>query len=351
MKINQDNYEQYFLDHAEGTLSPEMEKELTDFLEVNPDLKPVLEEFDASPLQTVELRNDKLKARLKKHLILTDHISEDNIDIWMIRDIEGLLDESEENELREFLTLNPAYSFDYKIFGFTKLSPDLSVTYRRKKDLKKKYYPIPANRLIWLTTAAAAILLLFFGIRFLSRQETTAKHPSTPAIALTPSLSSPGIVDESKASSIEEKKIRVKNTTAPEPISGTGRGNAYRLKPIPAKEIIPLNSISIASLNLNDFSNSPAETADKKDRSLLSKVFSNMVAQAKEGLNNRPKLDRINKTELNFWSIAKAGINGFNSMSDRELELYVRKDESGKVKSYALVEEERLILSKDLNKN
>ena len=39
MKITQDNYEQYFLDHAEGTLSPEMEKELSDFLEANPDLK------------------------------------------------------------------------------------------------------------------------------------------------------------------------------------------------------------------------------------------------------------------------------------------------------------------------
>src|SRR5512138_3980744 len=146
MKINQDNYEQYFLDHAEGNLSPEMEKELSYFLEANPDLKAVLEEFDASPLQTVDLTNENLKARLRKHLSLTDHIREDNADEWMIRDIEGLLDESEEKELAEFLSLNPAYRFDYKIFGSTKLSPDISVVYRRKKELKKKVTHLPVRR-------------------------------------------------------------------------------------------------------------------------------------------------------------------------------------------------------------
>ena len=76
-----------------------------------------------------------------------------------------------------------------------------------------------------------------------------------------------------------------------------------------------------------------------------------MVAQARESLDNRPKLDKIGKTDFSLWSIAKAGINGFNSISDRELELYVRKDEAGNVKSYALVDQERLILSKELNKN
>ena len=48
--------------------------------------------------------------------------------------------------------------------------------------------------------------------------------------------------------------------------------------------------------------------------------------------------------------MAKAGIEGYNSISDRELELLVRKDDEGKVKAYALIDEDRLILSKELNK-
>jgi hypothetical protein len=75
-----------------------------------------------------------------------------------------------------------------------------------------------------------------------------------------------------------------------------------------------------------------------------------MIAQAREGIGSRANLDKISKTDFSFWSVAKAGVNGYNNLSDRELELYVRKDEDGKVKSYALVDQERLILSKELNK-
>jgi hypothetical protein len=342
MNINKENYEQFFLDHAEGNLSREMEKELSDFLEANPDLKPVLEEFDAFSIEKEEIRNDKLKTKLKKHLILTDHITGDNIDDWMIRDIEGLLDKAEVNELKEFLMLNQAYSFDYKIFGFTKLSPDLSVTYRNKKELKKKVTRFPARRLAWIIPAAAAIVLIFIGIRYLNKPELKVHHPVTAPVATLPALTSPAINTVKKTSSLTEKKT---GTPSQERII------PGRIRPIAAREIISLNPTAAASLNLASFNHSPAPAVAKRDRSLISKVFGNMMAQAREGIADRAKLDKVSKSDLNFWSIAKAGINGFNSMSDRDLELYVRKDESGKVKSYALVEEERLILSKELNKN
>ena len=45
MNINQNNYEAYFLDHLEGTLSYEQEKELQEFLKKNPELKLELDEF------------------------------------------------------------------------------------------------------------------------------------------------------------------------------------------------------------------------------------------------------------------------------------------------------------------
>ena len=50
MKINRDNYEAYFLDYHEGQLSPEMEKEVLAFVEINPDLMDVFNEFEAVTL-------------------------------------------------------------------------------------------------------------------------------------------------------------------------------------------------------------------------------------------------------------------------------------------------------------
>jgi hypothetical protein len=345
MKITRDNYEQYFLDHAEGSLSPEMEEDLSYFLEANPDLKDLLEDFDQSIELDEEVIVNPIKKNLKKYIIPTGHISEDNVDEWMIRDLEGLLVGSEETELKEFLTLNPAYSFDYKIIGYTKLSPDLSVSYRNKKELKKKIVRFPVKRLAWLIPAAAALVLLFIGIRYFTRPQIRADHPVVPAIATLPPLSSPGIATVDKRSPQIKKHFLNTGTPSPE------RVNTSKIKPISTKEIILQNPTNTKSLDLAGFEYSPIQADGKKDRSLVGKVVNNMLAQAREGLGSRAKPVKAGKDDFSFWSIAKAGINGFNSMSDRELELYVRKDESGKVKSYALVEEERLILSKELNKN
>jgi hypothetical protein len=346
MNITRDNYEQYFLDHAEGNLSREMEKELTDFLEANPDLKAVLEDFDPSPLQTVEIRNEIPKAGLKKHLHLTDHISEENADDWMIRDLEGLLDVADKNELKEFLSLNPPYRFDYKIFGYTKLSPDLSVSYRRKKELKKKVSYFPVRRLVWLLPAAAAMILLFIGIRFFMKPAIQPSHTMTPPIAGLPKLSSYGIAAASTAS--PEVQNRAPSRVHPAEIT---RNNTSSIKPISAKSVILLHPTETSSLIQADQRFTPILTIEKKDPSLLAKVFNNMIAQTRESISNRTNLDKARKTDFNIWSIAQAGVNGYNSISDRELELFVHKNEDGKVKSYALVDQKRLILEKELDKN
>ena len=50
MKINRDNYEAYFLDYFEGQLSLEMVEEVLMFADQNPDLRNVLEDFEAVSL-------------------------------------------------------------------------------------------------------------------------------------------------------------------------------------------------------------------------------------------------------------------------------------------------------------
>ena len=46
MKINRDNFEAYFLDYHEGQLGPEMEAEVMHFVELNPDLQTLFNEFE-----------------------------------------------------------------------------------------------------------------------------------------------------------------------------------------------------------------------------------------------------------------------------------------------------------------
>lgn len=51
MRINKENYEAWFLDFAEGTLSDSQIEELNEFLSMNPELKAELDAFEIIPLQ------------------------------------------------------------------------------------------------------------------------------------------------------------------------------------------------------------------------------------------------------------------------------------------------------------
>ena len=90
---------------------------------------------------------------------------------------------------------------------------------------------------------------------------------------------------------------------------------------------------------------------EEKEKSLIAKVFSNMVNRTRDEIKQQTNLDELDKTDFSLWNLAKAGVNGFNSISDRDLELYVHRDAEGNVKSYALIEDDRLLMGKTLDKN
>jgi hypothetical protein len=354
MKINQDNYEQYFLDHAEGSLSPEMERELDDFLQANPDLKAILDDYDATPLLSSEIHNDELKKRLKRDIIPTQNINDDNAEEWMISQVEGQLNNKEEAELAEFITLNPAYAYDREKFSQTRLSADLSVTYSRKEQLKKKAPVLPIIRLAWIIPAAAAVILLFFGIRYLLKPDDLIISPAIWPVAdvitpIDPSKETPDVNNQLER--VARVEIQSPAATSKENPSQMSRQASFRLEPtnVVAIEIAVVNNLE--NIKLFVFNVPPIQPEVQKKKSLFSKVVGNMLTQAKEGLSRQAKIENFNKSDFSLWTLAQAGVNGYNSISDREIELYVHRDEEGKVTSYALIEEDRLLMEKSLEKN
>lgn len=128
------------------------------------------------------------------------------------------------------------------------------------------------------------------------------------------------------------------------------RSTSFRIKPSVDQASIAPNPKKEAAMSMSGRNSLSILTVDKKEPSLIAMAFTNLLDHARDGISNQVNFVKIRKPDFNFWSLAKAGISGYNSISDRDLELYVRKDEDGKVKSYALLDQERLIWSKDLNK-
>lgn len=85
---------------------------------------------------------------------------------------------------------------------------------------------------------------------------------------------------------------------------------------------------------------------------LLARAMGGMLAKTGNDLRRMVRDNPVTPAEdVNFWTIASAGIKGFGTLTDRNLDLYVDRDPDGKVSSYALVEEDRLIMARSLNKN
>jgi hypothetical protein len=368
MKINQENYEQYFLDHLEGALSPEMEKELMLFLEARPDLKAMLASLDDLPqVPKPESAGKELRHRLKRMPVATKRIDGDNIDKWLVKELENLLDPGEELELGEFLALNPAYQYDREKFRHTKLHPDLSIRFNRKEKIKKRPVILYLRRAGWVATAVAAALLLFFGIRFLFEAGDNKGTPSQ--IAGTPSLVKQDVThsqsDSYQASTgtpsqnpgtpsqetVSQSDFQDPDHGTPSLVIGTP-SRVGRMKTYAATSLSPETHIRAITLKKNNsLANSAFEFPEEKEKSLLAKVFANFTRRTKDGLKNQIRIEENNVPDFSFWTIARAGIQGYNNIADREVELYVHRDADGRVSSYALVEHNQLLVEKNLGKN
>ena len=79
---------------------------------------------------------------------------------------------------------------------------------------------------------------------------------------------------------------------------------------------------------------------------MIARVASGIVQQMGSQVREILPANGIPKPKFDLWSVAKAGVKGYNSMTDRELELLVEKDDEGNLIYYALKENDQVILKK-----
>ncbi len=172
MEINRNNYEIFFLDYLDGTLS---EKEIDcflDFVRKNPDLQQELEDLDKFklPEQTVRF-NAKNKLYKKKEELPAENYT-------AIAYLEGDLSQAESAEFLHLLKFQPQQEKELELLAKTRLIADQTIVFPNKKSLYKK----TLQRKLWYySSAIAAILLISLAIapvfQFHSSTEKTLKQP------------------------------------------------------------------------------------------------------------------------------------------------------------------------------
>lgn len=139
MKINRDNYEAYFLDYHEGQLSPEMVEEVMMFVDQNPELKNVFDEFEAVSLVADGDIVFERKSSLKKNQVFaTSQVNELNFEEFLVNETEGLLNPEQLASIEEFISINPQFEKDRRLFALAHLSTDDEIVFEAKDSLKQK---------------------------------------------------------------------------------------------------------------------------------------------------------------------------------------------------------------------
>lgn len=142
MKINRDNYEAYFLDYHEGTLTPEEMAEVLVFVGQNPDLKEQFEEFENIQLPADESISYAGKDLLKMNSgTYTGPITLRNIDEYLVAEAEGLLSAEMLAQLDEFVLQYPQFEKDRRIYQHTLLVADNQIVFSKKDSLKHSVVP------------------------------------------------------------------------------------------------------------------------------------------------------------------------------------------------------------------
>ena len=159
--IHIDNYESFYLDYLEGTLSPEERVAFEEFLAANPELQV---DEDLLFLDEVPEKMDPLQKFLLKKEDLSI-VTNENLDYFAIGKVENVLSVNEEKLFDGYLAANPEAQKVLAAYRETRLEAT-TVVYPNKEELKEKEIVFIPWKMIGGIAAAAAMLLLFFQLGF-----------------------------------------------------------------------------------------------------------------------------------------------------------------------------------------
>jgi hypothetical protein len=342
MEINRKNYEAYFLDYRENSLSAEQVAELMIFLEENPDLKSEFDSFESFVLEPkMEISFSKKESLKKTTIISTENINSDNIDELLVANLEGDISEKEREELTAFMGLNPKVKLESNIYRSTLLMPDLSITYSDRESLKKGgVFLLYRTQMIYgLSIAATIIILLGVYFGFLNRplEETDEIRYSnlTRVEIIEPGIKieKPIIAEIPQKNNVSSKVPIIHNN--PETLK-----NNPKVLTLAEMDVYGIKTIDVSGEGLA-YGQTIKLRQSASDEFILASIDDPVVVEDQKpnksffkrfiaGMTN--KLIDVEKPKSK--SFLEYTIDGYNFMADRDVEVDKELDENGKVVAY-----------------
>jgi len=336
MEINRDNYEEFFLDFAEGNLSAEQEETLNNFLKFNPDLEDELKTFDLMRVTPREIKMP-FKESLKKEIPSdTDTISSQNFDMYSIAYLENDLTEYQQSLFDEFLKSDEEYQESFRLMKSTYLQAEF-VPFPHKSRLKKRSLAVINLRILLPFAAAAALaLLLLVRTDIFTIEPEIASVPETERTyeptEIEPIVAKPPVKE--KAASIQI----IRNSRSQVPVSNLKYSPALiKTKPMTTEKIAPETS-RIAGVNLSRI-HMPAMDV-KEDRIVLETQDLPSINMSSLALADRVRYqlnrasDLMDEDDVFIWNLASQGIDQISKRTGADMSLMASQNQDGAVSGF-----------------
>ncbi len=311
------------------------------FLEENPDLKFEFDSFESIILQPEMEINFSKKETLKKSTIVsTENIDSNNYNELLVAKLEGDISEDDKEELTAFMELNPTVKLEYNLYRSTILKPDLNISYSDKESLKKKgIFLLYRTQMIYGLSIAATIIILFgvyFGFMQRPKQDIENRISNLNKVEILQpgfNVEKPAITkipQKNNASTIVQIIPNIPETNLIESEElAMAEMQSYGIKSIDIsgqkllhKQFIETRQTASDELALSSTNNPFIVDDQKPGKSFFKRFIAGMTNKLVDV--ERPK----NKSFLEYT------IDGYNFMTDKEVEVDKEYDENGKVVAY-----------------
>ncbi len=357
-RIDRDNYGMFIIDYQEGNLSPALTEELFAFLENNPRLKEEFIGFEDLRLPPEELPVFHHKNKLKKELLPVKDIDGRNFENRTIAFFENDLSQDEQRDLNEFYKLNPSLKKIRDLYQKTRLTPDASVQYPEKDQLRKAAFIIYRKWVYAAASVAAVILLLMvlWPFQWGNTDNGPLRYVSEDPFRIQPLSHSTNPEELTIASIPVVTSVPVQYS---EPVHRT---SISKMRPIPKTPEPGIQYKSVASLkSSNDYKLLKQYSKPFQDEDLASpeqnnrrgpvikKIFASLFKSVKSYLMRKDPIQE--KSGTGFWNFADLGVKGFNALTDKEVDLKPATDEDGRVTAWKLSDQDHVLLSVPVNQD
>lgn len=314
-KINTHNYEAFFLDYIEGNLNESQVRELKKFLNANPKLQEELHDFEEFTLEPENIiykhKEELIQNTQAKHFEIND------FEYLCIADIENDITKEDKNLLKNKLDENTKRIKDLNLYKKTKLSPDLNISFPRKKQLTRRYLPVGFKV---VTSVAAAITATLLVLNMSGLFHESANQSGKQIIS---KIRSKEYKTVSKQEISENTNMQETLNPHNQTIKQTNNNDSNDLAFVDNEPQYKGNMYKELTVSIPDIKNEALIFSGYKDNMVNSKMS---LTQS----NNKQ-----NSKEL-LWQYAETGVNVWKLISSSDMEMNNAYNEDGKIEKLNL---------------